>query len=142
MKQARSPWEVFLQLYAEADEVKKRGSLTAALAVLQEEVRAKTNGAAENYLSGRELAAHYNLDESTVWRWQFPSEDWHGVRRYKLSQCDAYLGSEEFKARKAMLRLERATQLAGLRRHDSQRKAKKTSGRFGNGRCPILKRKR
>lgn len=64
-------------------------------------------GETEPHLTRREIAAHYEKDPSTIWRWQLPTVPWHGQRRYLISQCDDYLISEAYKKRKLELKSER-----------------------------------
>jgi hypothetical protein len=44
------------------------------------------------------------MSTATLWRWQIPGHDLCGRPRYKLSEVEAYLKSDEFKRRVAALR--------------------------------------
>jgi hypothetical protein len=65
------------------------------------------NFAPEPYLSCQDLAQHLGVSPCTIWRWQIPFHDLGGHRRYRLSEAEAYLASEEFRRRAAGLRAER-----------------------------------
>ena len=98
--------EGFLVAYTTAKENLKEPALKAALLVLAG--CPPQNRVPDLYLTARQVAERYSLNETTVWRWQFPSVSWGGVKRYKATDCDAYLVSSELKGRRAELAAERA----------------------------------
>lgn len=61
----------------------------------------------EPYLTLRQLCAHLGMSRFTLWRWQLPAHSLGGVRRYRLTEVEAYMQSEEFRRRMASLRAAR-----------------------------------
>ena len=61
----------------------------------------------EQYLSLRALSGILNVSPCTLWRWRVPGHGFGGRPRYRLSEVRAYLESEDFKRRLAVLRAER-----------------------------------
>jgi predicted DNA-binding transcriptional regulator AlpA len=58
----------------------------------------------ESCLTLRELAARLSVSRYTIWRWQLPAHSLGGVRRYRLTEVEAHMQSEEFRRRMASLR--------------------------------------
>ncbi|HRY49602.1 MAG TPA: hypothetical protein P5186_16255 [Candidatus Paceibacterota bacterium] len=77
----------------------------------------------EPYLTCRTLAQRLGVSPCTVWRWQPPSHDLGGRRRYRFSEVQAYLASDDFERRAAALRAERRNGFAA-KRTDEQSQAK------------------
>lgn len=61
----------------------------------------------EPYLSLRAISRMTGISTTTLWRYEIPGHDLGGRPRYKLSEVESYLQSEEFKRRAAALRAER-----------------------------------
>src|SRR5689334_4832393 len=57
----------------------------------------------EPYVTQRAVARKYDVSVCTVWRWSPPSHDLGGRRRYRLSEVEQYLASDDFKRRAAAL---------------------------------------
>ena len=96
--------EGFLAAYTVASEELKQSALAAAMAVLG----GTPPAVRETYLTARQVADRYGLNETTVWRWKFPHESWGGLKRYKASECDAYVNSDALHSRRVELRQQRA----------------------------------
>jgi hypothetical protein len=77
------------------------------------ELDAQPDADAEGYASLREVARHWGVYPCTVWRWDRPSHNVGGRRRFKLSEVADYLASEAFQRRQAALRAERRLKRAG-----------------------------
>jgi excisionase family DNA binding protein len=58
----------------------------------------------EPYLTLAETAKRLGISAATLWRWQIPGHTLGGRPRFKLSEVEAYLQSDEFKRRAAALR--------------------------------------
>lgn len=58
----------------------------------------------EPYLTLKETAKRLGMSTATLWRWQIPGHELGGRPRFKLSEVEDYLQSEEFKRRAAALR--------------------------------------
>ena len=69
----------------------------------------------EAYLTRKGLALELGVSPWTIWRWQAPSHNLRGRRRYLRSQVEAYLSSPEFQRRLAALRAERRSSKQGPR---------------------------
>jgi len=69
----------------------------------------------EPYLSLKAIGRELGVSPCTLWRWQVPGYDLGGRPRYKLSEVESYLKSEEFKRRAAALRAERRRLKGGAR---------------------------
>ena len=64
----------------------------------------------EPYLTLRQLCARLSVSRFTIWRWRPPSHDVGGQPRFRLTEVEAYLRSEDFRRRTAALRAERRDQ--------------------------------
>jgi hypothetical protein len=135
MKSSPSQLDVFMPLYYASDADLQAASLDAATSVLRGGVSAAWQyGGKDKYVTGRGLAERYGVHETTVWRWQFPYEDWAGLKRYDVAKCDEYLRSAELRLRKAELRLERAAQGHANERASSPFSGKPQSPRTNSNR--------
>ena len=61
----------------------------------------------EPYLTLREIGRRLGVSPCSLWRWQVPGHELGGRRRFRLSEVQAYLESDEFKQRADELRAER-----------------------------------
>ena len=61
----------------------------------------------EAYLSLRAVAKRLGISACSLWRYGIPGHELGGRRRFRMSEVEAYLGSEEFKARAEQLKAER-----------------------------------
>ncbi len=96
-----------MDAYEKASEERRRAALEAADAALFGTALAQK---AEPFLNAVQLAGKLGLNKTTVWRWAFPFHVWAGQKRYKLSECEAYLLSEAIIRRRQELRRERRRQ--------------------------------
>ncbi|MCB9913465.1 MAG: helix-turn-helix domain-containing protein [Verrucomicrobiales bacterium] len=64
----------------------------------------------EPYLTREEVARRLGFRPITLWRWRIPGHQIGSQRRFRLSEVEAYLRSEEFQRRQAALRAERRHQ--------------------------------
>lgn len=91
-----------------------------ALRVLRGQVRGLDTSHApfvtEPYLSLREVGRRLGISACTLWRWQVPGHDLGGRRRFRASEVLAYLESDAFKRRSAVLRAERGERKKGTPR--------------------------
>ena len=82
-----------------------------ALAVLRGQLAAidpaKNAPAHEPYLTLREVGQRLGISSATLWRWQVPGHSLGGRRRFRLSEVEAYLKTEDFERRAAALRADR-----------------------------------
>lgn len=69
----------------------------------------------EPYMSLRAISRLTGISTTTLWRYEIPGHDLGGRPRYKLSEVESYLQSEEFKRRAAALRAERRRLKEGAR---------------------------
>lgn len=65
----------------------------------------------EPYLSLKDVGRKLGVSPCTLWRWRVPGHDLGGRPRYKLTEIENYLQSEEFHRRVAALRAERRNPL-------------------------------
>lgn len=68
---------------------------------------ADVSRAPEPYRSLRAISRITGISTTTLWRYEIPGHDLGGRPRYKLSEVESYLQSEEFKRRAAALRAQR-----------------------------------
>lgn len=66
----------------------------------------------EPYLTLRELSRRLGFAESSLRRWRIPGHDLGGTVRYRLSEVDAYLRTEDHLRRLAALRAERRLRIS------------------------------
>ena len=83
----------------------------AALRVLRgeapavdEATRRLVAGEAEPYLTLREIGRRLAVSPCSLWRWGVPGHELGGRRRFRMSEVETYLSSDEFKHRAAELR--------------------------------------
>lgn len=91
----------------------------AALRVLRGEAStADAKHEPERFLTQKECAKRLGLSACSLWRWQVPCHELGGRPRYRLSEIEAYLTSEEFRRRAAELReQDRARRCTGKKRN-------------------------
>jgi predicted DNA-binding transcriptional regulator AlpA len=65
------------------------------------------SGQAEPFLTLREVARRLNVSSCSLWRWGVPGHALGGRRRFRMSEVEAYLASDEFKKRTELLREDR-----------------------------------
>lgn len=86
------------------------------------------SGQAEPYLTLREVGRRLGVSACSLWRWGVPGHELGGRRRFRMSEVEVYLASEEFKKKAENLKEDRADARAaangpppprgGLRRGD------------------------
>ena len=82
--------------------------LELAVAVLEGDRTAfSARVADEPFLTLKQLSSAIGIGATTLWRYQIPGHVLGGRPRYKRSEVEAYLQSEQFKRRAAALRAER-----------------------------------
>jgi uncharacterized protein YjcR len=94
--------EAFLAALMEAREEQRKAAVEAAMQVLRSPFLRT-----EPLLTLRQLAKHYGVDVTTVWRWKVPAVEWRGAKKYQVTECDRYLSSPAFAGRRAELRDQR-----------------------------------
>lgn len=82
---------------------------TEALRVLRGDAgqEAEVDPGPEPYLTLREIGRRLGVSPCSLWRWQVPGHELGGRRRFRLSEVQAYLESDEFRERADELRAER-----------------------------------
>ena len=97
----------------------------AALKILRgdpEPERSTVQGkATESYLTLKECARRLGVSACSLWRWQVPGHELGGRRKFRMSEIETYLGSEEFKRRAAELRDEEKEKRGGAKGKDETR---------------------
>ena len=81
----------------------------------------------EPYLTLVETAKRLGMSTATLWRWKIPGHELGGRPRFRVSEVEAYLQSDEFKRRVAALRAIRRERRNGEshpRRAPTARRAK------------------
>jgi hypothetical protein len=81
-----------------------------ALQVLRKEA---TTSEPEPYQTLRQVSKHLHLHPVTLWRWDIPGHSLGGAKRYRLSEVDAYLHSDAFRARISRTKLDRQAKAGG-----------------------------
>jgi predicted DNA-binding transcriptional regulator AlpA len=61
----------------------------------------------ETYLTLRELGRRLGISSCSLWRYGVPGHELGGRRRFRMSEVEAYLASEEFKRRAEELKDDR-----------------------------------
>jgi hypothetical protein len=83
-----------------------------ALKVLRGEVDVSDQGPtqkmAESFVNLRECGRRVGVSACSLWRWGVPGHDLGGRRRFRMTEVEAYLQSEEFRTRADELIEERA----------------------------------
>jgi hypothetical protein len=80
------------------DESQKHRALEAAWAVLSRPLSQE-----EPLLNLNQISERLGVDPCTAWRWRLPWREWRGVKRYLVSECEAYLESDNFRKRRQEL---------------------------------------
>lgn len=92
--------ELLIQEALSASEDRK----AAALRLLRGEVAEPARRATEPFLTLVECARRLNVSACSLWRWGVPGHELGGRRKFRMSEVEAYLGSEAFKQRAAVVR--------------------------------------
>ncbi len=80
----------------------------AALSVLKGQMPAEPDvPMPEPYLTLREVGRRQGISPCSLWRWDVPGHALGGRRRFRMSEVQAYLDSEQFKRRAEELKRER-----------------------------------
>ena len=79
----------------------------AALQLLQGKAHHEPD-APEPYLTLREVGRRLGISPCSLWRWRVPGHELGGRRRFRLSEVETYLQSDEFRRRAAELKRERS----------------------------------
>ncbi len=75
-----------------------------ALRILRGDAVEPPRAQPEPYLTLREVAKRLGISTATLWRWKIPGHELGGRPRFRISEVEAYLQTEEFKRRVAALR--------------------------------------
>ena len=114
--------ESFVAAYSAAKRPEQR---QAALKAAMEALR-RPGTQTEPLLNLKQIAAHCKVNVTTAWRWELPTVDFRGLKRYRVSECDRYLASAAFRQRRVQLREQRRDKVA-VKAH-----ATKVGGRRGS----------
>lgn len=88
----------------------------AALRLLRGEPTVALPRPTEPFLTLKECARRLGFSACALWRWRVPGHTLGGRPRFRVSEVEAYLGSEEFKRR-----------VAELKEEDRERRGRKSS---------------
>jgi predicted DNA-binding transcriptional regulator AlpA len=91
--------EVMQAVFTAPDERKRD-----ALRVLRGETVGVREQDAERFLTQKECARRLGVSACSLWRWQVPRHVLGGRPRFRLSEIEKYLASDEFKRRAAVVR--------------------------------------
>ena len=67
----------------------------------------RCSGQAEPFLTLQEVGRRLNVSACSLWRWNCPGHALGGRRRFRMSEVEAYLASDDFKKRAEELKDER-----------------------------------
>lgn len=67
----------------------------------------RCSGQAEPFLTLQEVGRRLNVSACSLWRWACPGHQLGGRRRFRMSEVEAYLASNDFKKRAEELKEER-----------------------------------
>lgn len=97
----------FLAALVVAPDARKR----EALKILRGETEPQRNAAqakdTEPYLTLREVGRRLGVSACSLWRWGVHGHELGGRRRFRMSEVEAYLASDEFKKRAEDLKVDR-----------------------------------
>jgi predicted DNA-binding transcriptional regulator AlpA len=103
--------EEIMQAAFLAPDARKRDALKIlrgeAAPALDAETLRRCSGQAEPYLTLREVGRRLSVSACTLWRWGVPGHELGGRRRFRMSEVEAYLASDEFKKRAEDLKVDR-----------------------------------
>lgn len=91
----------------------------------------------EPYLNLRELSRKIGFGVTTLRRWNIPSHDLGGCIRYRLSEVETYLKSDNFNRRQAALRAERRVHHARFAEQSTSGKGRIRSGPVHRSSRPV-----
>ncbi len=107
--------EIMQAAFSAADD-RKREALKVlkgeSLSADAETIR-RCSGQAEPFLTLQEIGRRLNFSACSLWRWKVPGHELGGRRRFRMSEVEAYLASDDFKKRAKELKEERRD--AGMR---------------------------
>ena len=94
-----------LTLLVSASAERKREAIT----VLRGEARLddESSPGPEPYLTLREVGRQLGVSPCSLWRWGVPGHKLGGRRRFRMSEVEAYLASDEFKQKVKELKRKR-----------------------------------
>ena len=76
----------------------------------------KPREAPEPYMTLKEAARKLNISACSLWRWRVPGHDFGGRRKFRISEIEAYLETDEFKERAKELRAEYRASARAIKR--------------------------
>lgn len=83
-----------------------------ALRVLRGElIEQKQDSKPEQFISLKTCGKALGISTTSLWRWNVPGYDLGGRRRFRLSEVNAYLESERFRAHAKRLRKQRSEKI-------------------------------
>ena len=78
--------------------------LRGEIPLVDAETLRRCAGEAERFLTLKECARRLGVSACSLWRWGVPGHELGGRRKFRMSEVEAYLESEEFRRRAAELR--------------------------------------
>ena len=109
--------EELMQAVLSAPEERKLaalGVLRGEMPSVDAEAQRRYSGQAEPFLTLKECARRLGVCACSLWRWQVPGHELGGRRKFRMSEVEAYLASDAFKARAEELK-EQRTEVRGQR---------------------------
>lgn len=107
------PLEDLLQAAVMASPERKSAALRVLQGVDQTTEMVTHEKTREPYMTLRQIGKALGFSPCTLWRWQIPGHNLGGRRRFRLTEVNRYLQSEEFQRRAAALRGERKLKATG-----------------------------
>ena len=91
----------------QSDETITPDQIKALMGIIDGEITKTQSNEPEPYMTLKEVSRKLNISRCTLWRWGVPGYDLGGRRRFKISEVDAYLHSDEFRQKAEELKRER-----------------------------------
>jgi predicted DNA-binding transcriptional regulator AlpA len=95
----------------QSDETISSEQASRALDILTGKLEEPRHPEPERYMTLKAVGQALGISSCTLWRWGVPGHDLGGRRRFRISEVQAYLNSEEMKKRAAELKQERKGKL-------------------------------
>jgi hypothetical protein len=102
--------EEIMQAAFSATDDRKREALKVLRgepSIADAETLRRCSGQAEPFLTLQEVGRRLNVSACSLWRWACPGHQLGGRRRFRMSEVEAYLASNDFKKRAEELKEER-----------------------------------
>ncbi len=92
----------------QSDETIGPAQIQTVIGILEgEEIQSAHAADPEPYLTLKGVAKRLNISSCSLWRWNVPGHDLGGRRKFRLSEVEAYLHSDEMRRRAEELKQKR-----------------------------------